>query len=299
MTGTCFDIKRYAIHDGPGIRTTVFLKGCPLDCPWCHNPEGKSREREILLIPDRCIECGACLEVCPTSSIVRKGDTIETQTRLCTQCGQCVEVCPSEARRHIGWEISVPELMNRILRDRPFFEESNGGVTFSGGEPFYQPEFLLACLASCREHGLHTAVDTSGFVAKSVLMDSAPLIDLYLFDLKTANDECHRSWTGVSVIPILENLRILDEMDNEVWIRIPLIPGLNDDAPALASLGEFLLSLKRKHPITILPYHMVGSDKARRLLGSMKSFRQFEHPSIETIRRMRDHLASLGLDLQF
>lgn len=261
-----FNIQRCSIHDGPGIRTTVFLKGCPLRCDWCHNPEGLNGEPEVAIGGERCIACGACIDACPESDGGRAARGPGWDDGRCRRCGACADVCPSGARERIGEPRAVAELVAEIERDRPFFDASGGGVTFSGGEPLCHPSFLAACLDACRERGLHTAVDTSGFAATGTVFDIAARADVLLYDLKHMDPEIHRRRTGADNTLILANLRELSRStDTGIWIRIPLIPGFNDDDENIDRTSEFIVSLARRHPVFVLPYHAIGRDKWRRL----------------------------------
>ncbi len=228
MLGTIFDIKHYAIHDGPGIRQTVFLKGCPLSCWWCHNPE--SRGREIFSYEKE------------ESIDGRKVHQIET----------------------IGKQYAVAGLMTEIEKDLIFFEESGGGITFSGGEPLLQFDFLMEVLEKCKQKSIHTCVDTTGFVSSEKMKKVAELTDLFLFDLKIVDDELHQKYTGISNHLILENLQMLDKLGKDIWIRFPLIPGINDDESNIFRMLEFLNHLQKKHPVQILPYHKIGKHKYSR-----------------------------------
>jgi pyruvate formate lyase activating enzyme len=288
VEGTCFDIQRFAIHDGPGIRTTVFLKGCPLTCSWCHNPEGRALDPEIRLFPDRCIACGTCHDICPG------GGPSETR---CIRCGACAENCPADARRRIGRTWSAPELVAEIERDRPFFEESGGGVTFSGGEPLAQPEFLLACLAGCRECAIHTAVDTSGYAAAELIREVAGVTDLFLYDLKILDPDEHLRRAGVPLAPITENLRLLDELGAAIWIRIPILPGINDGEAAVDAFGRFVAGLPRSRKIHLLPYHRMGIDKAGRS-GTGSPAETLEPPTRERLEAIKQQLTAHGLQVK-
>jgi len=265
MTGTCFNIQRYSIQDGPGIRTTVFLKGCPLACTWCHNPEGLSPDPQILVVAERCMGCGACSEVCPNPPPVGgEGDDTGDWSR-CVACGRCVEVCPTGARRLVGTSFTVDELLERIERDRAFYETSQGGVTFSGGEPLMQGEFLLASLEECRKRGLHAAVDTSGYAERDLVLEVGRQSDLILYDLKVLDGARHGHLTGVPLEPILENLRALDEAGERIWIRFPLVPGVTDGDANLEALGGLVSSLRNTRRVSLLPFHRAASDKYGRL----------------------------------
>ena len=256
--GLCFDVQRFSIHNGPGIRTAVFLKGCPLTCPWCHNPEGRSPRPDVRVIAARCIECGACEEVCP-EGVARRG--VPPDPNRCLRCGRCAEACPSGARQLIGQSMTVEELVGVVVRDRPFFEESGGGVTFSGGEPFAQPAFLLAGLEAFRSRGIHTTVDTCGFGGRATLRQAAGLTNLFLYDLKLMDARRHLEVIGVPLEPILANLRRLDRWGATVWVRVPLVPGYNDDRANLEALGAVVAGLRSTRRVHLLPYHRLGADK--------------------------------------
>jgi pyruvate formate lyase activating enzyme len=266
--GLIFNIQKYSVHDGPGIRTTVFLKGCPLCCAWCHNPEGIAARPELLVLESRCASCGACREACPfggTLPATGAPGPLPTQMPDCTRCGACVEACPGGARQMAGREMTVREVLAEVLADRIFYEDSGGGVTFSGGEPLAQPRFLRALLTAAREHGVHTTVDTSGFGCTDELLAVAALTDLFLFDLKLLDDARHREFTGVSNRPILANLAALDAVHRNLWLRVPLIPGINDDAANLTAVAGLAATLRSARQISVLPYHRTAATKFRRL----------------------------------
>jgi pyruvate formate lyase activating enzyme len=258
LTGRVFNVQRYSLHDGPGIRTTVFLKGCPARCLWCHNPESQSFAPEVLVVETRCVSCGICATVCARGAP-------PPGSPLCTVCGDCVEACPAGARQLAGRDTTVEAVLEEVLRDRVFYEESGGGVTFSGGEPLAQPAFLEALLQACRAAGLHTAVDTCGFASRERLLGLAPLVDLFLFDVKLLDDARHLSLTGLPAAPILENLRALAAVHTHVWIRVPIVPGHTDGEADLAAMAALVSGLPGVRRVSLLPYHRTGAPKARRL----------------------------------
>jgi pyruvate formate lyase activating enzyme len=296
IEGRVFNLQRCSVHDGPGIRTTVFLKGCPLSCAWCHNPEGISEDPELMLHAGRCLSCGACSEVCPvTEDDASPVGSLWDET-ACLRCGACVEACPADARDLAGRIHDVGELVDLVERDRPFFEASGGGITFSGGEPLSQPEFLKACLKACRARGLHTAVDTCGLAPRGVMLEVAGLADLILYDLKQMDSEAHRRFTGADNVLILENLRALSNSGTELWVRAPMIPGVNDDDTNLDALGAFLSSLPQRHRVFLLPYHPIAEAKTVRLARA-GGFSEFAVPDTGTLVGARRRLQTFGLEV--
>jgi len=257
-TGRVFNLQRFSLHDGPGIRTTVFLKGCPARCLWCHNPESQSFEAEVIRIETRCASCGICETVCPYGAP-------PPGSGLCSACGACVEACPAGARQFVGDERTVEEVMDEVLRDRLFFQESGGGVTFSGGEPLAQLPFLRGLLEAARTHGVHTAVDTCGFAPRDALLRLVPLVSLFLFDVKLPDDDRHQEATGLPSGPILDNLRHLVDAHPDVRIRVPIVPGHTDRPRDIAAIVALVAGLTRPCPVSLLPYHATGATKARRL----------------------------------
>jgi len=296
LTGTVFDIRKYSIHDGPGIRTAVFFKGCPLECHWCHNPEGRGYQPELIFRPNRCILCDDCLTVCPNEAVTRQGDTIRIDRRRCKVSGACAAACNAEALQVVGREMTVQQVLTEIEEDTVFYEQSGGGVTFTGGEPLAQPRFLLDLLSACRTRGLHTAVDTSGFAPWPVLDEVRPLVDLFLYDLKLMDDTRHIQWTGVSNADILSNLRRLSELGHQIKVRIPLIPGINDDEENLRQTGEFLAGLPHVPPVELLPYHNIAEGKYAGL-GMEYALSDVHSPTPERMMESVAVLRGYGLEI--
>ncbi len=296
--GIIFDIKRYAIHDGPGIRTTVFFKGCPLHCPWCHNPEGQEEKPEIMWQASRCaLECTACVSVCPQMAVEKKARIVLIDRQKCDLCGQCVEACLYEALEIVGREVTVEEVMAEVEKDRIFYEESGGGVTFSGGEPLFQPDFLEALLEACRQRNIQTAIDTCGYVSPEVMERIAQKVDLFLYDLKIIDDRKHREYTGVSNKLIFENLKMLLKKKKPVIIRIPLISGINDDQPNIKATVNFLYSLNSLKEVNLLPYHKGGDEKFRKL-GKQNPRPEFRPSSETKIKKIKKMFESHGFSVK-
>ncbi len=265
LTGTIFDIKKYAIHDGPGIRTTVFFQGCPLSCWWCHNPESQSRQPVLMYRANRCVLCGTCLETCPQNGIeIRIGGEVKiaiTDRAKCDVCGECAEVCYHGAREVSSKEMTISEVMAEIERDVPFYDQSGGGVTFSGGEPLTQRKFMAELLRECKRREIHTVVDSSGYAAWEVIDSIRADVDLFLYDLKLMDDERHQKYTGVSNELILSNLKRLAESGEQIEIRMPLIPGINDDAENLQQTASFIAGLPNITKVELMGYHDIAAAK--------------------------------------
>jgi pyruvate formate lyase activating enzyme len=290
-----FDIKRYAIHDGPGIRIVIFLKGCNLNCAWCHNPEGISMEPERMYTSGRCIGCGTCVEACPHHALSLSSEGIVTDQALCGMCGICAEVCPTKAIELSGRVWTVESVMKEIEKERVFFEQSGGGVTFSGGEPMLHADFLVRLLDECRERGIHTAVDTAGLVSTEILLKVAKRTDLFLYDLKLMDPERHRRWTGVPNGKILENLRVLSGTGAKIIVRIPLVGGVNDDEKNILQTAQFLTTLQAQNlEVNFLPYHKIAQTKYWKL-GKGESFRTLEEPTRERQEMAIDIFRDFGI----
>jgi pyruvate formate lyase activating enzyme len=297
VSGCVFDIKKYAIHDGPGIRTTVFFKGCPLRCRWCHNPESWKSASEMSLRLSRCVRCGRCVELCTRKavSILEHGPV--TDPEKCTLCGACTATCPAGAREIIGQRMTVAEVMAQVKKDTIFYDQSGGGATFSGGEPLMQPQFLLGLLAACRAEGIRTAVDTTCHAEPQVVQDVAGVADLFLCDIKHMNSDLHREFTGVGNERILSNIRVLSVTAKEVYIRIPIIPGFNNDRDNIEQIARFVQSLKTVRRVDILPYNRGGLEKAVRLTGGV-DLMQAQVPDDDTILEIAETLKGYGFEVK-
>lgn len=277
-SGIIFDVKRFALHDGPGLRTTVFLKGCPLSCLGCHNPEGQRAGPELLFRPDRCTACGDCVGSCPHQAITLEGKGVRIDVDSCELEGACVEVCLPGALEMVGQSRTAGEILDLLEDDRIYFDESKGGVTFSGGEPFSQPDFLRSLLLGCRERELPSVLDTCGHAQPEIFRELAPLASHLLIDLKLMDEERHEIYTGVHNRWILENLRwagdgfpFSDGTKNgrspgpTFTVRLPLIPGVNDDEENLRATASFVSEMTVRPPVDVLPYHRLGVNKYHRM----------------------------------
>jgi len=283
QTGIIFDIKKYAINDGPGIRTTVFFQGCPLSCWWCHNPESQPRKPALMYRANRCVLCGECATVCPQSGIQINGSA-ETDRSKCDTCGTCAESCYYGAREVSGREVTVEEVLAEIERETPFHDQSGGGVTFSGGEPLIQRSFLMALLRACKERDIHTVVDTSGYTTWEALDSIRGFVDLFFYDLKLMDNERHIRYTGVSNEPILRNLKSLSEHRHPVYVRIPLIPGVNDDGVNLRQSAELLASLPNVTGVELMGYHDIAAAKYE-ALGMSYRLNGTKPPTVEHMQQ--------------
>ncbi|MCB2214608.1 glycyl-radical enzyme activating protein [Desulfofustis glycolicus] len=295
--GSVFAIKKYAIHDGPNIRLTIFFKGCPLRCWWCHNPEGLEKELSVIWIKDKCIGCGECLTACPTGSLKMVSTGILRDLTTCEQNRACVSVCPALAHEAIGWEASVEEIISEIEKDTPFYDESGGGVTFSGGEPLMQPEFLLELLRQCGRLDIHRVVDTSAFAKTELLLQVAEQCELFLIDLKHMDPEKHKIYTGVDNGLILENIRTLAHRGVPFRIRIPLIEGVNSDQKNLRLSSEFLAGLPCPPGVDLLPYHNIAESKYRKMNRDYPAV-QFQPSGREKVAAWAEMLTDRGLHVR-
>jgi pyruvate formate lyase activating enzyme len=293
-TGIVFDIMRFCIHDGPGIRTAVFLKGCPLGCSWCHNPEGKSKAIEVSYRENLCVRCGDCARTCPHDAVRDGGNAREPDRTACQACGTCIETCYANARQLVGREMAVDDVVREILADRPFFDQSHGGVTFTGGEPTLQSAFLESLLRASRLEGIHAAVETSGYCSLPVLQRISALTDLFLYDLKLMDSDQHRIWTGVTNERILANLVHLSDAGSNVVVRMPLLPGINDHTSNIEATLAFLLDKTRFRDIHLLPFHRTGKDKSFRL-GKVMTMPDIPAPSTDDMNSISTFFRKGGL----
>ena len=289
MTGMVSEIKRMAIHDGDGLRTTVFLKGCPMRCVWCHNPESLSPLPQIRLIEEKCVGCGLCAEFCHAHRITEGRHTIDPA--LCSGCGKCAPHCPHGAILHNGTPMSVEQVVAEVMEDLPFYQVSGGGVTLSGGEPLMQSKFAVSILRRLKEEGVSTALETCGFVSRSILEETMDVTDIYLYDIKALNETVHIRCTGQSNRVILNNLRWLDSRKKRIEIRIPYVPGYNDGE--IGPIGDFLAGLDSICRVRVLPYHALARSKYRSL--GMEYSLQARIPEPEEIDRAVELLKGYGV----
>ncbi len=295
--GFIFDIQSYAIHDGPGVRTLVFLKGCPLSCWWCHNPEGRSPKPELMYFDTLCIQSYNCVEVCPVKAIsIGDNKRISIDRQKCTGCGLCANVCPTSALKIVGKWMNVNELIKEIEKYNQLYNSPFGGVTFTGGEPLYQHEFLKEILKESKKHYIHTAIETSGYTTREILESIIPYVDLFLYDLKLFDDKESMKYTGVSSKLIKDNLKFLAEKKCEIILRFPVITGITDTDANIKNWTKFLSHLKGPKEIDLLPFHDVDEKFYR--LGQVYKMKVHKAPSETVLKKIKQEFEKIGLSVK-
>ena len=294
IKGTIFNIQRYSIDDGPGIRSTVFMKGCPLRCLWCSNPESQKPWPEVTHRDSVCNKCGRCIEVCDTKAISLDGQGVHIDRESCAGCGKCVEVCIPEALRFIGREMSVDEVFDELVRDIDYYRDSGGGVTVSGGELLFQPEFTTALLKRCQDAGMHTCIDTTGYGDTAALERMLPHTSLVLFDIKHMDPVKHKELTGHSNELILQNLKLIVSRGVPVVVRVPVIPGVNDSDQGITAIARAVAGLSKSIPVNLLPYHRFGMGKYK-MLDQQYKLGELVPPTSEKLEGAKQIFESLGL----
>lgn len=294
--GIVFNIQRFSVHDGPGIRTTVFLKGCPLHCRWCHNPEGLSREPQVLLSRENCVHCGRCASVCAQGCHRMEGDGHRFDAADCIRCMRCVEACPYRALEACGERMSVGQVLEAVGRDQAFYAESGGGMTVSGGEPLMQPAFTEALLRGAGEMGIHRAIETSGAAPAETAARIWPLTDLVLLDWKHSDSELLREYTGARLEAVLSALAQLQKLSKPVILRCPVIPDVNDTAHHFCGIAGVVRQFACIRQVDIMPYHSLGTAKSARL-GRPDSGDAFTPPSDTTVAHWIEELESMLPDM--
>jgi pyruvate formate lyase activating enzyme len=294
VTGIIFNIQKFSVHDGPGIRTTVFMKGCPLNCRWCSNAESVNPMPEPGIIIERCTGCGDCVGTCPENALAISNGKVIIDRSVCNACGVCIPSCPEEAITIYGRMVTVDEVLKEVLKDRSFYTGSSGGVTVSGGEPLRQPEFVKVLFRKCKEEGIDTCLDTCGYASSEALRDVLQYTDNVLFDLKHMDTDRHREFTGVDNEPIKANAGIVSESKANVLFRIPLIDGVNSEKENIRKTAEFIESLGEGNKVELLPYHRLGIGKYK-MLGREYPGKDFEMPDEETIEELKEIFEHYGI----
>jgi len=292
MNGTIFNIQKFSINDGPGIRTTVFMKGCPLRCLWCHNPESNSSRLEMFFNAEKCVGCRRCASACDRGGHIFDEASHTYLRGNCILCGECAKECLTDALEVVGREASVEEVIADVMRDKIFYDNSGGGMTLSGGEPMAQFDFTYALLKAAKEKGLHTCIETCGFAKSENYAKIVPLIDIFLFDYKETDPQRHKEYTGVDNSLILSNLKMLDEVGAKIILRCPIIPTLNDREEHFKGIADTANSLKNVLEINIEPYHPLGSGKSE-TLGKEYALKELTFPEEATVKEWMDKVASM------
>ena len=296
VEGLVFNVQRFAIHDGPGIRTLVFLQGCPLRCLWCENPESQGLTSRLMVQPQRCIGCGECVRVCPTGASMFSGEGVGYLREQCTDCMQCVTVCPAKARESGSERMSVDQVVEAVSRDEPFYRTSGGGVTVTGGEPLIQAAFTRSLLQKLVISGIHTAIETTGHARWEEFAEVLPFVNLVLYDLKHIDPDAHKRLTGVGNHLLLENLQKVVRSGKDVIIRIPIIPTCNDDENNLRETARFISSLGSPMRVHLLPYNNLGTYKYR-LLDRPYALDDVKAPSEDRMKEIMGIFTHFGIEV--
>lgn len=296
QTGTVFNIQRYSLHDGPGIRSIVFFKGCSLRCQWCSNPESQKGAPQVLFVKSRCIGCRACAKVCPANAIVFEENRRIVQEK-CIHCGECAKACMADALEEKGKRVTVREIYEELKKDEIYYSYSRGGITLSGGEALLQPKFAAELFKACRQSGWNTAVETALFVTRDAIDAVLPFTDVFLADFKVFDSAAHQAYTGRPNDRIKENIRYISEQGGAVILRIPLIPGVNDSESNLRATAEFAKNLETITEVDLLPYHRLGVNKYEQL-GRDYSLSDLRQPSGKTVQQIADFFKAYGFTVQ-
>ncbi len=295
-TANIFNVQKFSVHDGPGIRTTVFFKGCPLRCLWCHNPESMSGKKQMLFDSDKCVFCGTCVKICPQNAVKAENNRIITDESECVYCGQCEVYCIPGARQVVGRDYTVEELFKEVIKDKVFYEQSGGGVTVSGGEPLLQTDFVEEFFKRLKEENIHTAVDTCGVVKFENIRRISRYTDVFLYDIKLMDDAKHKEFTGMSNELILDNLKKLSEIHKNINLRMPIIEGVNADVNHIEKTMNFINGFGIKK-VNLLPYHDIAVHKYRKL-GIVYEGEKMSKPSDEKMRFIKKMFEREGYEVK-